>query len=232
MGMNNRVEIVDAIRRLQKLYDVSTISFMSNIQRTVILAHGWYVACNRTATAIMVLETRGLGHEAAPLRRSLMEHAVGLVWLAEATEDAVNSLVRGYQNLNVKKLKEVFEKVSPDQVHCLVGILDVTVDPSSEDQYLAFSKLCKRFGVERIYGGWLLNTALSHATYASAVAYVDNSIEELGLTKEPHSHPDSALEIATLLLLASFAFNSLLDDRPWEAVLKKIEAQIIMATKS
>src|SRR6266498_929364 len=194
----NRDGIVDAIRRLQKLYDASSISFSSEIQRTVMLAHGWYVGSGRTATAIMLLETRGLGHEAAPLRRSLIEHAMGLAWLAQATEDAVNSLLRGYQNVNLKKLKEVFEKVSPGQGAVFNDILDVEVDASSEDQYLAFRRLCERFGVDRIYGEWLRDTALSHATYASAIAYIDSSNGDLNLSREPQIHPDASTEIATL----------------------------------
>jgi hypothetical protein len=227
--MVNRGEIVDAIYRLQKLYDVPGISFSSNIQRTVMLAHGWYVRCNRTATAIMLLETRRLEHEAAPLRRALIEHAVGLAWLEQATEDAVNSLLRGYQSINLKKLREVLEKVSPEQGAAFNGIIDIEVAASSEDQYLAFRKLCERFGVDRIYGEWLRNTALSHATYASAVAYIDGSNGDLDLSREPNYHPDASTEIATLLLLASHSFNELLEGKPWTSALQEIENQIVNA---
>lgn len=227
--MVNRDKIANAIHKLQKLYDVPSISFSSNIQRTVVLAHGWYVACNRTATAIMFLETRGLGHEAAPLRRALIEHAIGLAWLEQATESAVNSLLRGYQNVNIKKLKEVIEKVSPGQGIIFNGILDIEVAASSEDQYLAFRKLCERFGVDRIYSEWLRNTALSHATFASAVAYVASSNGELDLSREPNYRPDASTEIATLLLLASHSFNELLKDKPWTTALQETENQIVHA---
>lgn len=225
----NRNSIVDAINRLQKLYEVSSIAFSSNIQRTVMLAHGWYVGSNRMTTAIMLLETHRLGHEAAPLRRSLIEHAVGLAWLAQATEDAVNSLLRGYQNVNIKKLKEVFERISPEQGAMFNGILNVEVSASSEDQYLAFRRLCERFGTDRLYAEWLRNTALSHATYVSATAYIDGSSGELDLSREPKFQPDASTELATLLLLASHSFNELLEDKPWAAELQAIEMQIVDA---
>jgi len=233
--MTDRHVIVDAIRKLQKLYsDIESISFTSNIQRTVILAHGWYVAANRTATAIMLLETRGLGHEAAPLRRSLIEHAVALGWLTQATEDAANSLLRGYQELNIKKLKQVFDQVAPEKAAMFNDILDVEVAASSEDHYLAFRHLCNRFGTQRIYAEWLRNTGLSHATYASAMAYTTASGEDINLSREPNQTPDASTEIATMLLLASHHFNELLENKPWTSILEEIEDQVrkAMSTKT
>ncbi|MGI8765291.1 MAG: hypothetical protein ACR2KM_02110, partial [Gemmatimonadaceae bacterium] len=46
------------------------------------IAHGWYMRCQRGVEAILALETAGYQVEAAPIRRSVVEHAVGLRWLA------------------------------------------------------------------------------------------------------------------------------------------------------
>jgi hypothetical protein len=228
--MVDRPAIVDAIRKLQNLYrDTDSISFSSVIQRTVVLAHGWYVAANRTATAIMLLETHGLAHEAAPLRRSLIEHAVGLGWLTEATEAAVDSLLRGYQERNIRRLKQIFEKESPEQAGMFNSILDIEVGESSEDHNLAFRHLCDSFGTPRIYAEWLRNTALSHATYASATAYIDTTNNDVDLSREPNHTPDSSAEIATMLLLASYHFNELLENRPWTPTILEVERQVLNA---
>jgi len=124
-------EFAAMVGALCKFYDeLPEVTMDSGVQRTVILAHGWYVSALRTSQAILALETQGLGHEAAPLRRSLIEHSLGLVWLSEATEDAVNSVLRGYKDVNLKKLKASLESHAPELTEELANILDFEIPRS------------------------------------------------------------------------------------------------------
>jgi hypothetical protein len=129
----------------------------------------------------------------------------------------------------MKKLREVFEKISPGQVVAFNGILDVEIATSSEDQYLAFKIYALVLEPIVFTAKWLRNTALSHATYASAIAYIDGSDGELDLSREPNFSRIHPPEIATLLLLASHSFNQLLEDKPRATALQEIETSIFNA---
>jgi hypothetical protein len=56
------------------------------------VAYGWWMRCVRTAEAIRVLHRGGLGHEAAPLVRTLLHHELALLWLAQEPEIAIEAL--------------------------------------------------------------------------------------------------------------------------------------------
>ncbi|MFG2847131.1 hypothetical protein ACGF12_28745 [Kitasatospora sp. NPDC048296] len=59
------------------------------------LAHGWYMRCHRGVLAVLALEAAGLQVEAAPTRRSVLEHVVALKWLAEQGGIVADILRRG-----------------------------------------------------------------------------------------------------------------------------------------
>ena len=61
-----------------------------------LLAHGWYMRSHRTAHAIKLLERAGFVGEVAPLRRTLIEHTVALVWLAEEGDEILPTLAGGH----------------------------------------------------------------------------------------------------------------------------------------
>src|SRR4051812_25063315 len=75
----------------------SKVTVDSVHSRSMILAHGWYQRCRRTAQALLLLSGQGYGNEAAPLRRCLIEHAAFLHWLADAPDGAVNSVLWKHQ---------------------------------------------------------------------------------------------------------------------------------------
>jgi hypothetical protein len=236
--MVNKDEVAAVVASLCEFYDgIAEITMESRIRRTVILAHGWYVTILRTSQAILILEARSLGHEAAPLRRSLIEHSLGLVWLSEATEDAVNSVLGRYKNMNLKNLREGVENfkdsLGDDYLklrEALSSVLDFAIEGSSEDQFLRFKHLCDRFRVRRMYMAWLRYTGLSHPTYASACAYIRGSGDNAELAREPtQTTADSMQEMVGLLLLATAAMNRLVQGQPWNAILNEIEAKLAEA---
>ncbi|MGW0698835.1 hypothetical protein ACWD0A_05755 [Streptomyces sp. NPDC002867] len=60
---------------------------------------GWglVAALHRQAAAVVTLHGKGLGHEAAPNRRLMVEYVAHLQWLVRDGEDAVDSMNRAHQ---------------------------------------------------------------------------------------------------------------------------------------
>ena len=75
---------------LYALYDGSqSIEVAVEAERAAPIAHGWYTRVRRTGRALQVLKAVGFEHEGAHLRRSMIEHALGLYWLVDAKDGAV-----------------------------------------------------------------------------------------------------------------------------------------------
>ncbi|MEV7041130.1 DUF5677 domain-containing protein [Amycolatopsis sp. NPDC051061] len=231
--MQNKRSLEEIIESLYALHEsIPKIQVDESTRRTAIMAHGWYMSLIRTSKAVLALDKLGFGHEAAPMRRSMLEHALGIVWLSVAGEDAVNSIIKAYQDVTFKKIKESIQGTSETELLQLVReYVPFDVAPSSEGSYLHFKHLCERFGVHRLYIAWLRNTSLSHASFSSAVAYVDSVDGSLILLREPNlSEPPDSLsssnEIAALLLLATNAFSDLLVNKPWKSQITQIEQEL------
>lgn len=60
------------------------------------LAHGWYMRCHRGVQALLCLCEAGFAEEAAPIRRSIVEHAVALHWLVAEGAGILDTVARGH----------------------------------------------------------------------------------------------------------------------------------------
>lgn len=212
------------------LYDSSTsIDVAPDHVKSGIFAHGWYTAVRRTARACLVLAADGYEHEAAPLRRSMIEHALALHWLADASDAAVDALLRAHQN----RLQKMREPMSAGDwsvpIDVLDSFLDAQVPSSPEDRYLAFKHLCDRYEQPALYVAWLTETAFCHPSYSSAVAYTKggDSLERTGLLSQVDGRPaDTGPTVAVLLLIASQGFQRLFIGAPWADKLKDLETRL------
>jgi hypothetical protein len=64
--------------------------------RAGFLAHGWYMRCHRTVEAVLILGNAGYADEAAPLRRSIIEHVLALRWLAAEGDRILDTIARAH----------------------------------------------------------------------------------------------------------------------------------------
>ena len=206
------------VEDLYALYDGSqSIEVAVESQRAAILAHGWYTRVRRNGRALQVLTQAGFEHEGAPLRRSMIEHALGLHWLADATEDAVDALLGRNKETWMRIAGSMTDgwSVTPEDLN---PVLSVEVPKSSESHFLAFKHLCDRYEEPDLYLSWLLETGPSHMTYASAAAYFEGDGTAAGTTLRwmADGHPPAtAGVVASLLLVASAGFNRILKGQPW-----------------
>ncbi len=145
------------------------------------IALGWMIRASRTAQGVVVLHRHELGHESAPMARSVMEHAMKLHWLVQRPDSAIETITfdhRRYQSL----LKQSMEKGGWD----LEGIDDEL--PSHEDltkpggwsEFRNFENVLDAIERDEFYAAYRLESSFSHATYLSGAAYWDYERFERG----------------------------------------------------
>jgi hypothetical protein len=217
------------IEDLYALYDDgSSIQVVVEAEKVAPIAHGWYTRVRRTGRALQGLTRDGFEHEGAPLRRSMIEHALGLHWLAEAKDDAVDALRGGNQNA-WKKIGDSVPSgwmVTPED---LSSVVNAEVPTSSESTHLHFTHVCRRYGNDELYIAWLLATGHSHASYASGIAYVDfdgTATRPELLAEVRHDLQTTPAVVASLLLVASIGFNGLLNGQPWTGRLEELNERM------
>jgi hypothetical protein len=156
----------------------------------------------------------------------MIEHALALHWLADASDAAVDALLRAHQN----RLQRMREPMSAGDwsvpIDVVDSLLDAQVPSSPEDRYLAFKHLCDRYEQPALYVGWLTETGFCHPSYSGAVAYTKggDSLEGTGLLSQVDRRPaDTEPTVAVLLLIASQGFQRLLIGASWADKLRDLE---------
>jgi hypothetical protein len=223
------VDIKGTIQELMALYDgMNELKVKRDDQRALMIAHGWYMRLRRTGEAAVRLTLSGYGEEAAPLRRSMIEHAIGLYWLADAKDAAVVVLERVNQ-IRVEKLAAKLTDAWSLNREDLADILSAEAPSTSVDHLAHFANQCAKYGSPEIHVAWLTETASSHPSLVGASAYVDESDgERILLRQSSHPHDVESLEqiFAVMLLIASSAFNELIEGQPWTKALKDIDERL------
>lgn len=190
---------------------------------------GWglVAALHRQAAAVLTLHSKGLGHEAAPNRRLMVEYVAHLQWLVRDGEDAVDCMNKAHQ-FKHGKLREVaddrgyqYDAEAADKVR------DAVIPSNSANQYVQMNALAKSLGGGLIesYAG---ETQLSHATLTAAGCFYRESDDTIELSLTPtygvEGDPMEASPFMAfyLLFFGVIAFNNLLAGSPWSDDLKAI----------
>lgn len=194
------------------------------------LAHGWYTAIRRTSRAILLLTEAGFEIEAAPLRRSLIEHVVALSWLVRAEDSVVTSVLRAYQH-TMSDLQLAARNAASDVSDDSAFDMILGIDPGSspEDQYMNFTQRCNEFGSPQLLFGWKLESNLSHPSFSTSAAYVheEDEADAPTLLHEPRKDFDSTLSIVlSCVLQASNRMNRIITDQPWTHTIERIATEL------
>jgi hypothetical protein len=194
------------------------------------VGYGWYMRVRRTADAGRLLSDAGLDHEAAPLIRSMIEHAVALLWLADARDDAVTVLRRLHQHWagNVKTALNTTSGWTVDPA-MLDVFLAADIPTTSQDRLAAFKHRCEHYGHQNLYVAWLSETQESHPTLLTANAYVAELDVDRGVLRDAARRNNAVLRATPLLLIATDTMNSILPGEPWTAALGELGEQFTSA---
>ncbi|MFJ5034579.1 DUF5677 domain-containing protein [Streptomyces sp. NPDC088560] len=168
------------LARLLRLYpDAGNHALQLQIRETHVevghVAHGWYMRCHRGVLAVLTLEETGFQVEAAPIRRSVLEHVVALKWLAEKGSVVADILRRGAARDAVRR-KAAVEAANWTSVD--VDLFDAVIQDGQglhpqHDTFLNFKHRCERFGTPHDWTTYLNETAQCHPSWESALPYLD-----------------------------------------------------------
>lgn len=181
--------------------------------------------------AVRDLHDAGLGHYAAPIRRSLLEHAISIVAI-ERDSTAFESYVRGLQT-TTRRLQDAMRRVGAEAPEGMDEVLSWATDPatSPKDRGLHVKHRFEDFGEtgRRLYVSWLQETIMSHATYATAVLYLKDTPDDdwPTLTIDPQVLPnawESDALCADLFVLALDGLSRMLRNDPLRETVNSLNA--------
>ena len=208
------------------LIDSGSAKLAASHRRAGHLAHGWYLRCERSLDALLLLEKSGYAEEAAPLRRCVIEHVVALKWLAAEGNDVIDTIARGHAEDARRRLGAVtaarWTSVDRGEIQAIIDEIRVANHDPSNDYLLNFAQRLNRYGDVHDLPGYLAETALGHPTYQSAINYCDISSGSVEVTLEPHRSVAQTPFATTQLLEALLALREVFDPKPWERELTEI----------
>ena len=106
--------------------------------------------------AIRTLHAAGQCHATVPLLRSVMEYALGTMWLADAGEDAVDVLNRRLQGSKHKLRADLeLDSISladfpAEAVRTFMDTLAAQLPPHPDERLSAFRHLLQEYGFEKM----------------------------------------------------------------------------------
>jgi len=215
--------------RLLALYPgLPTIRTKEPFRPVTHVAHGWYMRCHRGVEAVLHLERVGFAEEAAPVRRSILEHVVALKWLAEQGA-AVADALRSGAAWDAQKRKDSLVAAGWTSVD--LDLFDAVIADTEgidrgNDNLLHFKPRCDRFGTSHDWATYLIETARSHPCWESAVAYLDITSGTPLAMAEPTDAVDQAGFAAIHLFEALVSINDILKGRPFSPRLAALDREI------
>lgn len=188
-------------------------------RKIVDIAQGWYTHVENGCRAVLLLEDEGLALEAAPIRRSVIEHTVALKWLVHDGEKIIPTLQRsakyGWDKLGKANTEAGWQPLDPAGMKALEDIAS-RADPRT-DFLSQFTARADRLKLTHDKVTYLHETAYSHPSIESANLYrVDAPPRDL-----------DQLGFCVMYLFDALAqFDQLFDPQPWLSVLPSIGQKI------
>lgn len=188
------------------------------------IAHGWYLRCHRGVEALLRLEQAGYAEEAAPIRRSIIEHALALRWLSKEGDNILDTLKRGHAR-DAERIGETvvaagWTSIDPAQVRRVITDLDPDSLNAANDQFLLFRNRVAGYGDAHVWPQYLAENGRSHPSYESAIPYYDPEHDQL--TWHGRAAVPQAPFATTHVLEALIALREAFEPQPWKAELEDI----------
>lgn len=159
----------------------------------VAVAWGWLIRLKRTGEAALQLEKSGYGTEAAPLVRSVVEHAIRLPWAADlGRHEFVEILIR-MRRWSMERTIEAAKAgwpLSDDQRLQIRDLQDEAAEDFKHlDKFMQLTEVVKDDPEQfaGLYQLWLMETQEAHPSLISSASYREQS--EDGLTWTLHAEP-------------------------------------------
>jgi hypothetical protein len=196
----------------------------TNYQHAGHFAHGWYMRCLRSCEALMLLDEAGHSEEAAPIRRSVIEHVTALKWLASEGNNIVDTLARGHAE-HAEHIRKVivqanWTSIDLDYLNEVILEIDKENRIKENDQFLHHMQRTTKFDDVHSLPGYVAESAKTHPTYESAMSYV--AIPELLMVDEPREYVNQVPFCAAQVLEATITFRVVFATPPWRETLVEL----------
>ena len=205
--------------------DGGSWSFADGYQDVWALAHGWLMRTIRSTQAALILSELGYRVEAAPLRRTAMDHMTALLWLASEGDAVANVVVRLNANQATRRLQEVdkadWKHVPRDSFYEAISDGErVGRDDIELDEHISFVNRNEKYGSSQYMPVWVTESQHSHPCWTSAEPYVDGGV---ALPEPKPSRIDDAYAAASFVVGdALVAMNKMLEGHPMTGDLREL----------
>ncbi len=205
--------------------------------RAPLVAVGLYYHLVNQVAALMLLRSSGFDRACAPLRRSLIEHMLYLIWLADAGDQAVDAMNRGLQHQQ-RRLRDVMTAAgAPVPTAEQRAILDTTIETAvvttDQEHLLRIAHLLDAYPLSPILKSvWQVESGWTHPSLHVMQLYVEQRPEATVLHQQPyHEQLTDSTPVACFLTLyyATLALDALLGN-PWTEQLTSIAERYDMPT--
>lgn len=219
-------DFVPILDELLDLYPaVESVRLLESHRGASGLAHGWYQRTHRSCEAVIGLDRLGYSPEAAPIRRTIIEHVVALKWLADEGDNILDAMAleHAHRAERIAKATQAANWTSVDQADIRAVIDEIDVD--SRDQTMKeFTRFTAQNRDPGVLAAYLAEVGRTHATYQSAVDYYDG---ESGSPLRGSRMTDFAniKFAADELLEATVAFHSMFQEPVWAEELDDLAAR-------
>ncbi|GAA3160000.1 hypothetical protein GCM10010451_04770 [Streptomyces virens] len=196
-------------------------------RRAFLVGWGLVAALHRQACAVVLLHDSGLGHEAAPNRRLMIEYVAHLQWLVRDGDAAVDSMNKAFQYKHTGLRKAADAGGYQYDANAADAVRDAIIPSNPSDEFNIMSKLLDRLG-GGLLQSWLAETQLSHASLPAAQCFYRESGQAVQLFDVPTYNLDGDPMDASpyvaffFLYFGMIAFNELMADGPWRSDLRSI----------
>lgn len=171
---------------------------------------GWMRHAFEQSRVIARLNLAGLGHAAAPNRRSFYETLVRILWLEgvdqadrAGTVDAMLAEDKKHVSKEVDALRALGLDSDADLEEMESVVLNVTSVGHRREEARNFLNAAKASTISTagLYKGWRQETQYSHATAVLGGAYAPNYDDRIGVGRPPQADADlESLWLATALV--------------------------------
>jgi hypothetical protein len=218
------------IDRLNALISADLWREVDGMNRAAVVGWGTTFHVVHLVKAIRTLHAAGQCHATVPLLRSVMEYALGTMWLADAGEDAVDVLNCRLQGSR-RKLRADLELDSigladfpAEAVQTFMDTLAAQLPPHPDERLSAFRHLLLEYGFGKLIPVYDVISGHTHLSLEGAEEFFQNGEDAIHLSQQPRHNELMPCEDVCLGMQfdTMLAYNELLRTRPWTAKLSAI----------
>jgi hypothetical protein len=222
---------------LQQVFDDFTLDGLPVSDRVIFsTAVSWWITVNRIARTIICLYDAGLGGDAAPQIRSMVEYCLRLVAFVQDPERLSKNVLRESRDydkgLRAQAVNGPF--ALPSAISELIDSTPLVEGNGSPVK--SFLAIFRALGVDSTIGVyWRILSSLAHPTLASAALLSLPTVDGVKISKEPKLPPGlnrQAFEHMALTaviecsILAGLALDRILSSQPMRPLLQPVMDEV------